>query len=88
MPWDIFGGCSILFSVYNRISTWIIPARFFLELTTIDVGDMVVSVPKDYKQYLTARYGDWSVKNQNWVYWRDDLCLVHQTPEERFAHRN
>lgn len=67
-------------SLYNRISTWIIPARFFQELTTINVGDIDVSVPRDYEEYLTARYGDWHVKNQDWVYWRDDLCLVHKEP--------
>ncbi len=71
-------------SLYNRISTWVVPAKFFLEIATIRVGEMELSVPKDYGQYLTARYGYWHISKQDWVYWRDDLWLGHQTPQEIF----
>lgn len=64
-----------------RIYTWRVPSHFFTSLDTVTVDGFTISVPGRREEYLTYRYGNWSVPNHDWVYWRDDLALHHNEPQ-------
>lgn len=70
------------FSAMFAIGTWAVPSRFFDEITTMRIGGVKLNLPADHDGYLTARYGNWRVAQQDWCYWTDDGCITPKTPEE------
>jgi hypothetical protein len=62
--------------------TWSIPAHFFDEITLLDLGDAKVPVPAQWREYLSFRYGDWTVPDPEWDYYQDDGGVARQ-PFER-----
>jgi hypothetical protein len=62
--------------------TWEIPSHHFRELSTIDFNGLSIPIPSNTESYLQARYGDWRVPVQDWIYWMDDGCLRPIPPEQ------
>jgi hypothetical protein len=69
------------FSSLYATYTWLIPARYFDELKTVDLAGLPMRVPVDAEGYLERRYGDWRVPRQDWCYWTDDGCIHAEPPD-------
>jgi phosphorylcholine metabolism protein LicD len=47
--------------------TWIIPSKFYNDLSTINFYDMDFKIPSSIEKYLEYRYGkDWKTPRENW----------------------
>jgi len=75
--WATVWPYSALYDVY----TWVIPAKHFRELDTLNVAGVSIPVPSETEAYLTAHYGDWKTPVEEWVYWMDDGCIWPYPPE-------
>lgn len=51
------------------------PADFYEKLTRFEYNGYRYSVPRDYEQYLTYRYGDWKVPVKEYDFRKDDLAI-------------
>jgi len=59
-----------------------VEAHFYENLTTINFKNTELSIPRDYEDYLTARYGDWRTPVKEWDFQKDDKALVNQKDKE------
>jgi len=50
-----------------RYRTDVIPKEIFEKLKTIKFYDMKVKIPQNVEDYLIYRYGDWKIKDKNFV---------------------
>lgn len=50
---------------------WVVPDMFLSEVESVPGYPDCVR-PRQWQQYLTYRYGDWTRPVGDWVYWRDD----------------
>lgn len=67
----------ILPIVYNKIkykeNLWVVPTKYFLDLSTINFYGMEFKVPAFTEEYLAYRYGeDWNIPKIEWKTSRDD----------------
>jgi len=54
-----------------------VPAKFFLDLSTIPFYDFTVKVPSDKEGYLEYKYGaDWMVPKRDYIYYKDSKSEV------------
>ncbi len=53
-----------------------VPEKYYTDLTTYEFDGKQYRVPKDYRQYLTLRYGDWEQPVKQWNYLEDDQARV------------
>ncbi|ADH86496.1 LicD family protein [Desulfurivibrio alkaliphilus AHT 2] len=75
--------CSLWpFSVLYAMYTWVVPARHFDTLDTINHDGVEIPVPSEVETYLRLRYHDWRRPVQDWCYWTDDGCIKPAPPEE------
>lgn len=64
----------------RELWTWWIPRRFFDDcFVEASTG---LSIPGDWEQYLSFRYGDWRVPKRDWDLTRDDRGLQSFPPDE------
>jgi hypothetical protein len=70
------------YKYFHKTYTWRIQEEFFTSLVEFQIGSIHIPIPQLTEEYLTARYGDWKTPDKDWVYWRDDGCLLQQAPEE------
>ncbi len=52
------------------------PEKFYKELSKVDFKGHDYSIPKDYKEYLTYRYGQWNIVKKDYNYKKDDNAIV------------
>jgi len=55
--------------LYKKVGykTWVIPARYFDEFSTVEFCGKRFNVPINPEEYLTFRYGsDWKIPKRNW----------------------
>ncbi|MBN1971922.1 MAG: LicD family protein [Candidatus Delongbacteria bacterium] len=53
-----------------------VDARYYENFTTVDFQGSKLSIPKDYDDYLTCRYGDWRTPVKEWNFKKDDKAIV------------
>lgn len=70
-PWPL------LYSAY----TWWVPKHFYEQ--KILLYDLI-PLPRNYRDYLCYRYGEWQVRRSRWSYIDDDGALKQQDPESLF----
>ncbi len=63
---------------YKVYVVWV-PDHFFKE--TITFFDNIPA-PKDYREYLSFRYGDWQVPRKDWFFIFDDGAIRHLSPDQ------
>ncbi len=68
-------------TTYKVYMMWI-PGRFFKETASFYDG---IPVPKDYRDYLVFRYGQWQVPRKDWFFIFDDGAIKHTSPEKLVA---
>lgn len=57
----------------NRIHS--LPKKYAIkELVEVDFYHLKCKIPRSYNEYLTAIYGDWQVKKENWQYYEKGTC--------------
>ncbi|MFC1523423.1 LicD family protein [Thermodesulfobacteriota bacterium] len=54
------------------------PAHFYENFDRINFDGYEYSVPKDYKEYLTYRYGDWTQTVKNYSFRKDDNAIINR----------
>lgn len=54
---------------------WVVPAKYFSNIMPFPGAAEFIKVPKDFEAYLTERYGNWHIPNQNWNYTLHDGLL-------------
>lgn len=52
-----------------------VPSYFYEELIKYKFNDKEYLVPKEYKDYLTFRYGDWQTPVKDWNTFTDDKAI-------------
>lgn len=52
------------------------PAKYYDNLTRIKFDDYDYLAPKDYKDYLSYRYGDWKTPQKKWDWRKDDKSIT------------
>ncbi len=65
-----------------EVYTWCIPVKYFNNLTSFRIQDIHFTVPSQYNEYLSDRYGDWNIPKKDWKYWENDNCIVLLPPEK------
>jgi len=68
---------------YKGASHWLayglensVPLEYFCEeLIEIDFCGLKCSIPKEYDNYLTYKYGDWKTPNENWTHDDHDFSI-------------
>lgn len=65
---------NILWKYFHLMGVWWIPNKYFDNLTNLE-GNL--TIPKNYQDYLSFRYGNWKVKNTDWDFWLDDNAIKH-----------
>jgi len=55
-----------------------VPSHFYENYTTINFEGYDYSIPAEYKDYLTYRYGDWSKPVKDYDYKKDDNSIVNE----------
>jgi hypothetical protein len=60
--------------------TWVVPAELVLPRSNLRFRGRDLPVPGQIAEYLTYRYGDWSVPVSEWCYWEDDGAVVRDRP--------
>ncbi len=68
---------------YNNASYWFaygkensVPLEYMSnELINIDFYGIKCTIPKNYDKYLTYKYGDWKIPNENWSHDNDDFSI-------------
>jgi hypothetical protein len=60
--------------------TWVVPTNLVLPLSVLRFRDRDLPVPGNVPEYLTYRYGDWSVPVSEWCYWEDDGAVLRERP--------
>jgi len=53
-----------------------VPAKFHDELTKHTFDNKEYLIPKDYKGYLTFKYGDWKTPVKVWNPFKDDQAII------------
>lgn len=53
-----------------------VPKKYYQQLTSIAFEGQSVSIPQDYDEYLTLRYGDWKVPVMEWNCLTDDKATI------------
>ncbi len=53
-----------------------VDAHFYEKHTTVKFKENNLSIPYNYKEYLTCRYGDWKKTVKEWDFQRDDKAIV------------
>ncbi len=66
---------------YKVYVVWV-PRHYFEE--TIYFNHQIPA-PKDYRRYLSFRYGDWEVPRKDWFFIFDDGAIRHVSPDELIA---
>ncbi len=56
-----------------------VPEKYYKELTTIEFDNKQYSIPKEYREYLTLRYGEWEQPVKEWNNLTDDRAKVSGT---------
>ena len=54
------------------------PAEFYEELGWTEFNGKKYMISKDYKGYLTYRYGDWKTPVKTWNFKKDDKAIVQE----------
>jgi len=62
---------------YTVYLVWV-PKRYFAEKVLLYDS---IPAPKDYKDYLRFRYGEWKVPREKWDFIFDDGAIRHVSPE-------
>lgn len=67
----------IVSAVYKKMSSkgvsWIIPSKYFMNLSTMKFYGMEFKVPAKTEEYLIYRYGEnWRIPRKDWITNRDD----------------
>jgi hypothetical protein len=65
-------------SLYHN-KTWIHPQRYFTEIIELKNG---ISVPKKWDEYLTYRYGNWRMPDEEFSTHSDDGGVDDRPPHE------
>ncbi|MBK3519498.1 LicD family protein [Carboxylicivirga marina] len=52
-----------------------VPSHFHDESTTITFNNYQYKTPKNYREYLTYRYGDWQVVRKDWDTYEHDSAI-------------
>lgn len=52
-----------------------VPAHFYDELGSIEFNDKKYLIPQLFDEYLTHRYGDWTIPVKEWNTFKDDKAL-------------
>ena len=53
-----------------------VDARYYENFTKVNFREMDFSIPYDYNDYLTFRYGDWKKIVKEWNFKKDDNAIV------------
>lgn len=56
--------------------------KYYESFETIEYNNRKVTVPNHYKDYLTEKYGDWSVPKKDWICANDEKAIVGKAYEE------
>jgi len=70
------------YKYFHKTYTWKVPAEYFENIKDIKIGNTMVPIPEKSDEYLQARYGDWRQPDRNWIYWRDDGCIIAESSEK------
>jgi hypothetical protein len=67
--------------IYKKIGSidisWVVPVRFFSQLSTLDFYGMQFKVPGEPQHYLAYRYGDdWQKPKKDYSGIKDDRCFA------------
>lgn len=54
------------------------PAHFYEDLTTIEFKGNAYSIPIEYDNYLTYRYGNWKIPVKTWNFKKDDQAIISE----------
>ncbi len=68
---------NIYWMAYGQVNSVPI-SSFSNELEEIDFCGIKCSIPKEYNDYLTYKYGDWMTPKENWTH-RDDDYSINKT---------
>lgn len=69
------------FKALYATGSWVIPAHYLNTLDKIQVDGVMVPIPNDVEAYLTFRYAEWRIPQQEWCYWLDDGAHTPKSPQ-------
>ena len=73
---------SVILKPFVTIGSCLIPSHHLNDFTNI--GDKL-RAPQKIEKYLTYRFGNWQVPDNEWYYWEDDNSILHCAPEAILA---
>lgn len=70
----------IISIIYKKMCSkdvsWVVPAHYFKNLSTVKFYEMEFRIPAKTEEYLTYRYGrDWRIPRKDWITNRDDGAI-------------
>ena len=55
-----------------------VEARYYENFSSVKFNDADLSIPYDYDDYLTCRYGAWKTPVKEWDFKKDDNAIVKE----------
>jgi phosphorylcholine metabolism protein LicD len=75
---DIFIKCKHQNNIYWQAKgkLLMVDKKFYQHFDTISFNNLLLKVPSNYKDYLTEKYGDWSIPVKEWDCSNDEKTIV------------
>ncbi len=55
-----------------------VDAKFYENFSTVNFNDYNYSIPKEFEEYLTCRYGNWKITQKEWNFKKDDKAIIKE----------